>query len=328
MTHQRLLANMSGPRVGGPGAGRIGDGPGGRGGRVLLVVAAPNEATPIAAGIRDGAAAGGGVAPDGGTAALGDGPGDGVAPTVERVGDWRRVALSSRFDLVVSGIGKANAAAATALALDPARHDAVISVGIGGLLPALEPGAARCTPPAAPAMGTAWLAARSIFADEGFATPAGFVAAAEMGWPLGPFEVRPAAPSGGLGPGDPRAGADARATGGVGIVPDGALAAALAASVAGRALVATVSTCSGTDALAGEIAARAGRVAASDPSAVAPGWPLIEAMEGAAVGAVAARLGVRFAEVRVLSNTTGDRPKQTWAIGAALAALRTLAAKW
>jgi nucleoside phosphorylase len=51
---------------------------------------------------------------------------------------------------------------------------------------------------------------------------------------------------------------------------------------------------------------------------------LAEAMEGAAVGMVAARLGVAFAEVRVISNNTGDRGGQAWDLPGALAGLTRL----
>jgi futalosine hydrolase len=71
--------------------------------------------------------------------------------------------------------------------------------------------------------------------------------------------------------------------------------------------IATVSTCSGTDAAATEIAHRTGAAA--------------EAMEGAAVGLVAFRHKVAFAEVRVISNTTGDRSRQVWALEESLAEL-------
>ena len=42
-------------------------------------------------------------------------------------------------------------------------------------------------------------------------------------------------------------------------------------------------------------------------------------------GQVAARLGVPFLEMRVISNTTGDRERQAWAIGGALRKLAGLA---
>jgi futalosine hydrolase len=44
-------------------------------------------------------------------------------------------------------------------------------------------------------------------------------------------------------------------------------------------------------------------------------------MEGAAVVHAARRVGVPAIEIRSISNTTGDRPKQQWNIAAAFAAL-------
>ena len=71
--------------------------------------------------------------------------------------------------------------------------------------------------------------------------------------------------------------------------------------------MATVSTCSGTDSLAAQVRNRTGALA--------------EAMEGASVGLVAHRLGVPFGEVRIVSNTTGDRDRQRWDIKLALSKL-------
>ena len=68
--------------------------------------------------------------------------------------------------------------------------------------------------------------------------------------------------------------------------------------------VATVSTCSGTDSLAAAVQTRTGAV--------------VEAMEGAAVALVARRLDIPCGELRVVSNTTGDRPNQQWDIRGAL----------
>jgi nucleoside phosphorylase len=74
--------------------------------------------------------------------------------------------------------------------------------------------------------------------------------------------------------------------------------------------IATVSTCSGTDALAAQVRARTGALA--------------EAMEGAAVLHIAARLGVPAAELRIISNTCGHRPSQRWDLPKALARLESV----
>lgn len=215
------------------------------GGRLLLAAAAPAEARTVAE-------------------ALGSGIGAAARP-------WTLLELSPRFDLVVTGIGKANAAGAVARVLDLARHSGVLSVGVAGALPGsgLRPGAII-------------LALACVYADEGLSTPDGFLNCAQMGFPLGDF-------SGGAVPAD--------------------------SGLAGRyrhladafGPIATVSTCSGTDALAEQVAARTGALA--------------EAMEGAAVAQTALRLGVPAGELRAISNTTGDRARQVWDLPKALAAL-------
>jgi futalosine hydrolase len=72
--------------------------------------------------------------------------------------------------------------------------------------------------------------------------------------------------------------------------------------------IATVATCSGTDAAALEVVRRTGAVA--------------EAMEGAAVVHAARRLNVPAIELRTISNTTGERGRQMWDLARGLAALR------
>lgn len=127
-------------------------------------------------------------------------------------------------------------------------------------------------------LGEVLVSSRCVFADEGLMAPAGFTDCAGLGFPIGPFE-------------------------GSGVPVDARVLAAL--STLGRvAPVATVSTCSGTDVLARHVAVRTGAAA--------------EAMEGAAVALVALRRGVPAGEVRVVSNTTGDRPAQRWNASAAL----------
>lgn len=62
--------------------------------------------------------------------------------------------------------------------------------------------------------------------------------------------------------------------------------------------VASVHCCSGTDALAAEMETR------SDSE--------VEAMEGFALACVARKAGIPFAEIRAISNSTGDRDRQRW----------------
>ena len=74
--------------------------------------------------------------------------------------------------------------------------------------------------------------------------------------------------------------------------------------------IATVASCSGSDAAAERVAARTGCGA--------------EAMEGAAVVHAAGRLDVPGIEIRAISNTTGDRDGQVWDVRLALQALADL----
>lgn len=188
---------------------------------------------------------------------------------------WRLHRLEAAIDLVVTGVGKSGAAGAVARLLDPPRHPIVLSIGVCGSLP----GAAGT---AGLPIGAIVAAAASVFADEGVAADTGFTDMARLGFPPAP----------GLGAAVPAH-------------PE--VLAALRPLADAIGPIATVSTCSGTDALAIEIARRTDGVA--------------EAMEGAAVGLVAHRLGVRFGELRVVSNTTGSRTSQRWDLPGALARL-------
>jgi futalosine hydrolase len=213
--------------------------------RILLVLAAPAEARAV-------------------RSALG-------LPEPESARSWSLEPGPGLVDLIESGVGKAQAAAACAWAFHPARHRGVISLGIAGALPGSGLMITQIV-----------LASRSRFADEGIATPAGFRALDTLGFPPAAF--------------DP-AGAE----------PDPAWRARLAPLADRVGPIATVSTCSSRDDLAHEIARRTGAVA--------------EAMEGAAVAAALSRLPGSppcFAEIRVVSNTTGDRDRQTWDLPRAL----------
>ena len=81
---------------------------------------------------------------------------------------------------------------------------------------------------------------------------------------------------------------------------DAALTDRLAATLPGIARVrgTTVSTCSGTDALAQAYAERT--------------QAAVETMEGAAVARVCEAFGVPWAQVRAISNRTGDRDRGGW----------------
>jgi futalosine hydrolase len=187
---------------------------------------------------------------------------------------WNPTPIGAGVDLVVSGVGKANAAGATAAALSRGGYGAVINLGVCGTLPGS---------PAA--IGDAILATRSVFADEGVESEAKWQPMAALGFPT--------------------------AIDGDGVAGDAELMALLRPLVAHSGGIATVSTCSGTDARAAAVVARTGAIA--------------EAMEGAAVMLSAARFVVPAAEVRVVSNTTGERGNQRWELKRAIANLGDVA---
>ncbi len=216
-----------------------------------------------------------------------------------------RLQVAPNVGLTCTGVGKVNAAIAATRILDDWQAKAagaagfqaplLVSIGIAGALPRPD----GLAPEVPVASGGARLldvilANRSCYGDEGIQTPERFFNCWEMGFALGPFTA-----DGVAGDAD-----------GAALLPR--LRAADWAARSGP--VATVSTCSGTDALASAVALRTGAIA--------------EAMEGAAVGhAVALRatarsnsnsVVARFAELRVISNTTGDRAKQVWQIKPAL----------
>lgn len=197
---------------------------------------------------------------------------------------WRARSVTHRLDVVLTGVGKSNAAAATALCLERREYGSVVSIGIAGALPR---GSETL------GLTASVVATRCVYADEGVQTPDSFLDCAAMGFPLGPFD-------------------------GSGVPSDADLRAALSPLVDVACAIATVSTCSGTDALAALVQARTGAGA--------------ECMEGAAVAHVAAcwplaagRPAVRTAELRIISNTTGDRNRQQWAMKASMERLTRLA---
>lgn len=223
----------------------------------LVCVAAPGEARAILAGL------------------------DAPEPDLAGAPLWAPVHRTDRLEILVTGVGKANAAAALAHAFDAGRHAGVLSLGIAGALPGsgLD---LRCVV----------AASRSFYADEGVLTPDGFTDLEAMGFPPG---------------GD--------ACAGMSVANDPSVADALErGGVPGlaRSPIATVSTCSGTDAHARAVVERTGAVA--------------EAMEGAALAFILRRLspGTPFAEVRVISNTAGDRDAQRWDLAGALGRLREI----
>jgi len=166
------------------------------------------------------------------------------------------------------GVGKAAAASTLTAALGTRSVTLVVAFGVCGAHRGAQLG-----------IGSTCVVAQESFVDEGVEHPGGFLDLAALG--LGDATPIPADPAG------VRAAAD---------LLD-------AAVVAGG----TVSTCSGTDALARARAARCPAV--------------IETMEGAAIALVCARMGVPWVGVRTVSNFTGDRDRAQWDLPRALAEL-------
>jgi futalosine hydrolase len=126
------------------------------------------------------------------------------------------------------------------------------------------------------------VADRSVFADEGIGADSGFIPMSDAGF---------------------------------GAFPDGSMHAThdptqIGLSDATIGPIATVSWCSGSDACALGVVDRTGA--------------LCEAMEGASVALVAKRVdpSIRTGEIRVISNSTGDRASQRWALDESLDRLR------
>ena len=142
--------------------------------------------------------------------------------------------------VVISGIGRTNAAIATTRAiLEHGPFDSVINAGIAGALP--DSGLA---------IGDLVVASASIYFEEGLITPAGFEDVASLGFPLGDF-------LGNAVPGDSALLARAETLG----LPVGRIA--------------TVATCSGTDDAAREVSRRTGAIAeAMEGAAVVHDWQL------------------------------------------------------
>jgi len=174
--------------------------------------------------------------------------------------------------VVVAGIGRTNAAAATTLAaVAHGPFDAVLSVGVAG-----------CLPGGNLSIGDLIAAETCVYAEEGITLESGAQDMRALGFALGDFD-----------------GND---------VPCDANLCRQIAPVCPLVRIATVASCSGSDAAADSVAERT-RCAA-------------EAMEGAAVVHAARRLSIPAIEIRAISNTTGNRDSQQWDLPAALDALR------
>ncbi|MFG0330093.1 MAG: futalosine hydrolase [Phycisphaerales bacterium] len=205
---------------------------------------------------------------------------------VSNAGGWPRFELDDSIGAVICGVGRANAAGAVATALATASK----SDGDPFAL-VLNVGVAGALPGGGLAVGDLIVATESVFFEEGLDLPTGAVDMNGLGFPL----------------------AEGDWIDGNRITPDASLVDALVARLPGgvrRDAIATVARCSGTD--------RAAREVVKQTRAVA------EAMEGAASSLIARRFGVHAAELRVISNTCGDRERQSWDLSAALKKLHAI----
>lgn len=189
-------------------------------------------------------------------------------------------------DVVVSGIGRANAAGATvfAMARCAVPYATVINVGVAGALPRGEA-----------TLGDVIVGDAAVFVEEGISLPDG--SSGDMS-ALG-FDLLPKPYSDGNL-----------------IRPHELLCDELAHLASSdrstlRGSIATVARCSGTDASADAVVRRTAAIA--------------EAMEGAAVLLASHRMGCHnCAELRVISNNCGDRNLQRWDLSAALSRLESV----
>ena len=145
----------------------------------------------------------------------------------------------------------------------------------------MNAGVAGALPESNLSIGDIVVANECVYAEEGLVTPEGFQNMAEMGFQLGNF-------SGNNVPVDP-------------------WMLSRLSTIGTVAPIATVATCSGTDEQAKLVRMRTRCVC--------------EAMEGAAVVHAANNISAPAIELRVISNTTGDRGAQEWNLSLALSKL-------
>lgn len=187
---------------------------------------------------------------------------------------WEVATVTPQVHVLHTGVSKSNAAGALATTLHPNHpYGAVLSLGIAGALPG-----------SGLKVRQSITATACMFADEGLVTVDGFQTLANMGFPVdSTLEAPEAIPTAPVLQHVFRSETDAAGT------------------------IATVSTCSGTDAIASEVVRRTGALA--------------ETMEGAALALIARRRGIPYCEVRTISNHTGERAAQQWDIPGAVARL-------
>lgn len=180
--------------------------------------------------------------------------------------------------VIVSGLGKANAAAATAAAIERYSPNLIVNVGCAGAFAG-----------SGLTVGDIAVATEEIAADEGVLTLEGWLPLNEFGFPVAVVD------------GVRYFNAIPLSQNLVGKAVESATGAEFNA-LAGSFV--TVSTCSGTAARGDELWRRHA--------------PLCENMEGAAVAQVALRYGIECVEIRGVSNMVEDRDLSRWNLGLAV----------
>lgn len=181
----------------------------------------------------------------------------------------------SRIRLVQMGVGAVNAAHAVTIAITHGRPQAIVVCGVGGAYPS-----------SGLDVGDIACAEVEIYGDLGAESPDGFLDMKALGFPIVsepaaqlfnelPMQVFPADR---------------------------------------RVKFVTVSTCTGTRAMAGELESRTGGA--------------VENMEGAAVAHVAHLHRIPVGEVRGISNIVTDRDKRTWKLKEAAEAAQHALLGW
>jgi futalosine hydrolase len=206
-----------------------------------------------------------------------------------------------RVVLAVSGLDKVNAAhLLTCLlqAMDPGPR-LVVQVGIAGALP----GRGDIAPAS---VGDIVIATNEAYSDTGSSSPAGWLSARELGWPIGLVD---GVESGGIFPIDGR------------LVAAALEAVAVAAARADETASAAIRPEDHPRVLAGPcVTASLVTGLASEARELADRWEAVaESMEGAAAAHVCALYGMPFLEVRGISNVVGDRDRGAWEVQRAVA---------
>lgn len=199
-----------------------------------------------------------------------------ICVATELEGGLLRQRLESRHDIVVTttGVGPVNAAHGVTLAITKQRPDAIVLCGVGGAYPG-----------SGLAIGDVACAEVECYGDLGASSPTGFLDMRALGFPViaGPPPIYNDLP--------------------LQVFP-----------AARRVKFVTVSTCTGTEAVARAIESRTGGA--------------VENMEGAAVAHVAALHGIPVGEVRGISNPVTDRDTGSWRLGEAAVAAQEAFLAW